>query len=187
MSADKNIIEGCIAGKRNAQRQLFNKYSPAMLGVCLRYCKNLGDAEDVLQEGFIKVFGNLKSYRGTGTLGAWIKRIMINTALTQIKKKVNFSTLTDELTEDAYLIGVSEEEVEYMPVDPEILIRMIQDMPEGYRTVLNLYVFEEYSHKEIAGMLNISENTSKTQLLKARKHLRSRLEHTGKKRLKTIL
>ncbi|MBM3435359.1 MAG: sigma-70 family RNA polymerase sigma factor [Bacteroidetes bacterium] len=187
MTADKNIIEGCIAGKRNAQHQLYNRYSPAMLGVCLRYCRNLEDAEDVLQEGFIKVFGYINSYRGEGTLGAWIKRIMINTALTHIKRNLNFKVNTEELTESNHPEEFLEEEFEYQRVSPEVLIKLIQEMPEGYRTVLNLYVFEEYSHKEIAGILSISESTSKTQLFKARKFLRSRLESADKKSLKTIL
>jgi RNA polymerase sigma-70 factor (ECF subfamily) len=187
MTVEKNIIEGCIAGKRKAQHQLYNQYSAAMLGVCLRYCRNLEDAEDVVQEGFIKVFVSIKSYRGEGSLGSWIKRIMINTALTHIKKNLNFKLMSDELTEVEEKVETASEEVEYQPVSPEVLIRLIQEMPEGYRTVLNLYVFEEFSHKEIAGILSISENTSKTQLFKARQFLRNRLENAGKKSLKTIL
>jgi RNA polymerase sigma-70 factor (ECF subfamily) len=187
MTVDKNIIEGCIAGKRSAQHQLYNKYSPGMLGVCLRYCRTLEDAEDVLQDGFIKVFKSIKSYRGEGTLGSWIKRIMINTALSQVKKNLNFTFEKAGLTEINEPQDQTEEEIEFHPVSPEVLIKFIQEMPAGYRTVLNLYVFEEYSHKEIAGLLNISENTSKTQLFKARKFLRNKLEPAGKKSLKPIL
>lgn len=187
MTVDKNIIEGCIAGKRNAQHQLYNKYSPGMLGVCLRYCRTLEDAEDVLQDGFIKVFKSMKSYRGEGSLGSWIKSIMINTALTQIKKNLNFTFERGGLTEIDDLEDQIQDEIEYQQVSPEVLIKFIQEMPAGYRTVLNLYVFEEYSHKEIAAFLNISENTSKTQLFKARRFLRNKLEVTVTKTLKPTL
>ena len=172
MNVDRKIIEDCIAGKRRAQNKLYNSLSGVMLGLCMRYSKNLAEAEDILQEGFIKVFTHIKKIKDYSALEGWIRRIMINTAITYIKKnKVYFEALNEtEIPEQD-----AEDDVFY-PVDPEILLEIIQQLPEGYRMVLNLYVFEGYSHKEIAELLSISENTSKTQLFKARRNIRTTLE-----------
>lgn len=183
MTVDQKIIEGCIAGKRNAQSQLYEKFSRGMLGVCLRYCSNLEDAEDVLQEGFIKVFRSIHTFRGESYIGAWIKRIMINTAISY-NKKIMSSGLTKADMPDADFLGEQEsEEIIIHSVDPEKLLAYIQELPEGYRTVLNLYVFEGYTHKEIGESLGISENTSKTQLFKARAYLRNKLEPAPEKKI----
>ncbi len=172
MTVDHKIIEDCKSGKRRAQSILYNMYAGVMLGICLRYSRNLNEAEDIMQEGFIKVFRYIGNLKDPDALKAWIKRIMINTAITHSKKnKIHF----DELNEDT-ISEIEQEDESYSPVDPEVLIGLIQKLPEGYRMVLNLYVFENYSHKEIANMLNISENTSKSQLFKARKSIRSSLE-----------
>jgi RNA polymerase sigma-70 factor (ECF subfamily) len=177
MTADQRIIEGCIAGKRKAQSQLYEKYSPDMLGVCLRYCRNLEDAEDVLQESFIKVFRSLHTFRGDSTIGAWIKRIMINTAITHNKKIDRHGADNINMLESGCpdIPDNDEDSAKYMLIEPEILLKYVQELPQGYRTVLNLFVFEGYSHKEISGMLEISESTSKTQLFKARNYLKNRL------------
>ena len=177
MTADQRIIEGCIAGKRRAQSQLYEKYSPGMLGVCLRYCRNFEDAEDVLQEGFIKVFHNLHTFRSESTIGAWIKRIMINTAITHNKKLAGHGADNLNILESGSIDipDNDEDPATYMQIEPEILLKYVQELPHGYRTVLNLFIFEGYSHKEISGMLNISESTSKTQLFKARIYLKNRL------------
>lgn len=183
MTVDQKIIEGCIAGKRSAQSQLYEKFSRGMLGVCLRYCRNLEDAEDVLQEGFIKVFRSIHTFRGESFIGAWIKRIMINTAISY-NKKIMSSGLTKTDMPDADFLGEQEtEEIIIHSVEPEKLLAYIQELPEGYRTVLNLYVFEGYTHKEIGDSLGISENTSKTQLFKARAYLRNRLEPAPEKKI----
>jgi len=178
MSVDEKIIEGCISGKRRAQNQLYQKYSPGMLGVCLRYSNNLAEAEDILQEGFIKVFKNIKNFRKEGSFEGWIRRIIINSAITYISKnKITFKEIDEdkmELTEE------TETNESYIPVDPEVLLKLIQNMPEGYRMVINLYVFEGYRHKEISEILNISESTSKSQLSKARKYLKNELEKQNK-------
>ncbi|MEZ5199075.1 MAG: sigma-70 family RNA polymerase sigma factor [Bacteroidales bacterium] len=178
MSVDDKIIEGCISGKRRAQNQLYQKFSPGMLGVCLRYGKNLAEAEDILQEGFIKVFKNIKNFRKEGSFEGWIRRIMINSAITHINKnKISFK----EIDEDKMEIPEEAETNEtYAPVDKEVLLSLIQNMPEGYRVVMNLYIFEGYSHKEISEMLEITESTSKSQLFKARKYLKNKLEAQNK-------
>lgn len=185
MSVEEKIVEGCIAGKRKAQSQLYQKFSSGMLGICLRYCRNPEDAEDVLQEGFIKVFRSIQSFRGEGSIGGWIKRIMINTAITHNKKYITFQHAQVELDDTMEIEEQENEEMVFQPVDPEKLLRYIQELPEGYRTVLNLYVFEGYTHKEIAESLSISENTSKTQLFKARKFLRNKLETVSNKKILT--
>jgi len=172
MIVDHKIIEDCKAGKRRAQNRLYQKYAGVMLGVCLRYSKNLVEAEDVLQEGFIKVFSNISKLKDSGAIKAWIRRIMINTAITQCnKKKIYFEEINDDMISEA-----DQDENTFFPVDPEVLMDIIQNLPEGYRMVLNLYIFEGFSHKEIANALNITESTSKSQLFKARKSIKKTLE-----------
>jgi RNA polymerase sigma-70 factor, ECF subfamily len=181
MTVDQQIVEGCIAGKRRAQNELYNKFSAGMFGICLRYCRNLEDAEDVLQEGFIKVFRSIQTFRGESSIGSWIKRIMINTAISHNKKLISSGAgMNDILDTDDYMEPESDEIIP-QPIEPEKLLNYIQELPNGYRTVLNLYVFEGYNHQEIAAALNISESTSKTQLFKARKYLRNKLAPVFKK------
>ncbi len=176
MIIDDSIIEGCIAGKRSAQNALYRKFSAMMLSVCMRYAQNRDEAEDILQEAFIKIFQNIATFRGEGSFEGWMKRIMINHALNHYRKnrKIPFYQDIDEINEQE-ILGKEEIQGHHEPVSAEILLSLIQLLPQGYRMVFNLYVFEEYSHKEIAKELNISENTSKTQLLKARRMLRRKL------------
>lgn len=178
MSVDDKIIEGCISGKRRAQNQLYQKYASGMLGVCLRFSRDLPEAEDILQEGFIKVFMNIKSFRKEGSFEGWIRRIIVNSAITYInKKKIIFKEIDEEKMEHPDERETSES---YSPVDKDVLLNLIQKMPEGYKMVMNLYVFEGYSHKEISSVLNISESTSKSQLSKARKYLKNKLAEINK-------
>jgi RNA polymerase sigma factor (sigma-70 family) len=176
MIIDDSIIEGCIAGKRSAQNALYRKFSAMMLSVCMRYAQNRDEAEDILQEAFIKIFQNIASFRGEGSFEGWMKRIMINHALNHYRKnkKTPFTQDINEINEQD-IIGKEEIQGHHEPVSADILLSLIQLLPQGYRMVFNLYVFEEYSHKEIAKELNISESTSKTQLLKARRMLRRKL------------
>ena len=170
------IIEGCIAGKRTEQCLLYKKFAPTMMGVCLRYSQNREEAEDILQEGFLKVFQNLRTFRKEGSLEGWIKRIMINHALNQFRKNRRNPFLEDiEEINETEILDHDESSRAIDPVPEETLISLIQSLPQGYRVVFNLYVMEENSHKEIAEALNISENTSKTQLMKARRLLRKKL------------
>jgi RNA polymerase sigma-70 factor, ECF subfamily len=181
MNSDEQIIRGCIDGKRKAYSQLFQNYAPVMLGVCMRYCKNRIDAEDVMQDGFIKVFSQIHKFRREGSFEGWIKRIMINSAIDNYQ-----SNLKHAFHEDVSDIVHSQELAENPDKDDDLpdelkiphqkLMEMIQELPDGYRVVFNLYAIENINHKEIASLLGISENTSKSQLLKARKALRKKIE-----------
>jgi RNA polymerase sigma factor (sigma-70 family) len=179
---EEAILEGCIAGKRHSQKQLYDRYAAEMLSVCRRYARSRDEAEDLLQEGFVKVFSNIRSFRGEGSLAGWIKRIMINLAINQTKKNKRVPYMED--IEEIHETEIVPEEVPAeLPVDGNTMMEWIHSLPEGYRMVFNLYVFEEMSHKAIGEMLEISENTSKTQLLKARRWLQKKVnEYAVKKR-----
>ena len=173
---DASLVKRCIDGDQRAQRMLFEKFAPKMLGVCMRYAKNTEQAEDVLQEGFIKVFTKLNNYQGKGSLEGWVRRVMVNTSLDQIRKNVKFQdnvAMDDvryKLELNSYIVeGLQEED----------LLKLINDMPDGYKIVFNMFAIEGYSHKEIAKELNISENTSKSQYSRARAYLKTKLEEYG--------
>jgi len=177
MVIDEQIVKDCIAGKRQAQKMLFDTFAPLMFGVCMRYCRDRDEAEDILQEAFIKVFQNIHTFRGEGSLAGWIKRVIVNHAINYVNKK-------NKLARHEKIEDIRESEILEMdgPVEfpdelnPALLLKFIQELPEGYRTVFNLHIFEDYGHKEIAEILGISENTSKTQLFKARRWLKSKIE-----------
>ncbi len=167
-----NVIEQCIAGRRSSQELLYNFYAPKMFGICLRYAKDYHAAEDILQEGFIKVFNHLDRFRGEGSFEGWIKRVFVNTAIEHYRKASNQQSIT-ELSDDANrAVG----EVASSFLAKEDLLHLVQQLPLGYRTVFNLYAIEGYSHKEIAKMLQISEGTSKSQLARARNTLQKMLK-----------
>lgn len=177
MIVDESILEGCIAGKREAQYELYKKFASSMLALCFRYARNRDEAEDLLQEGFLKVFQKISSFRREGSFEGWMKRIMINNALNELKKSRRNPFLEDiELINETQILDPEEPDGHLDPVPANVLMEMIQTLPEGYRIVFSLYVVENYSHREIAGELNISENTSKTQLLKARRVLKNKLK-----------
>jgi RNA polymerase sigma factor (sigma-70 family) len=173
MEVDRNILEGCIKGRSSAQQQLFDSYSRLMLGICARYAANTEDAEDVMQEGFVKIFLNIKEFKGDGSLVAWMRRIMINTAITHYHKmrKHRYHDDLEEVRETKF------ENNDWSEADftREELFGVIQRMPEGYRMVFNLYAVEGYKHREIAEIMDIDENTSKSQYSRARKWLQDRL------------
>lgn len=175
--AEQKIIEGCIKGRRSAQNKLYSKYAPTLLGICMRYARNKSEAEDILQEGFIKIFSNISGFRGEGSFEGWLKRIIVNTAITHNKKSLKFDHHLDIDTTDESTIIQEEvtEELPQMKIPQAVLMQLIQKLPDGYRTVFNLYVFEQYSHQEIADVLGISVNTSKSQLMKARRYLIARI------------
>lgn len=152
-----------------------------MLGVCMRYCKNRIDAEDVMQDGFIKVFSQIRKFRSEGSFEGWIKRIMINAAIDnyQANLKHSFHEDVSEIAESndlSDLQGEDDDLPDEMNIPHKKLMEMVQELPDGYRMVFNLFAIENYNHKEIGALLGISENTSKTQLLKARKALRKKIE-----------
>lgn len=181
MVPDEQIIQGCMTGKRKAFSLLYKKYASTMLGICMRYCNNRIDAEDVMQDGFMKVFSQVHKFRHEGSFEGWIKRIMIHAAIDNYQSNLRLSFIQDSgnVLENAEAADVYEEDdelPEVLNISREKLMRMIQELPDGYRMVFNLYAIEGYSHKDIAAMLGITESTSKTQLLKARKVLRKKIE-----------
>jgi RNA polymerase sigma factor (sigma-70 family) len=179
MIPDQQIIEGCLAGKRKSFSLLYKKYASVMLGVCMRYCKNRGDAEDVMQDGFLKVFSQIHKFRHEGSFEGWIKRIMINAAIDNYQSNLRLSFIQESgnLAQIQEPVDNAEDDLPAeMNIPKEKLMAMIQELPDGYRMVFNLYAIEGFGHKDIASMLGISESTSKTQLLKARKVLRRKIE-----------
>ena len=187
MIVEDSILDGCFAGKRSAQSLLYKKFAATMLGVCMRYSSNRDEAEDIVQEGFIKIFQRITSFRREGSFEGWMKRIMINQALNHYRKnrKLPYHSVIEEIDETEILDMEEPEPLD--PIPAETLLTMIQKLPEGYRMVFNLYVFEEYSHKEIAESLNVSESTSKTQLLKARRLLRKKILELKQTKKSTII
>ncbi len=169
---DKELVKNCMEGKREAQKLLFERYAGKMLTVCKRYFDNTEEAEDALQEGFIKVFEKLHQWQASGPLGGWIRTVMVNTALTHLRSSKKWKDSTDiEAAGD-----ISSTEMDALgSMSADELLQLIASMPVGYRTVFNLFAIEGYAHKEIAEMLNISENTSKTQYLKSKDWLKKNL------------
>ena len=167
---EQELITACRNGDRHAQKLLYNRYSPKMYGVCMRYCKNKEDAEDVLVEGFFKVFTKLHQFKGSGSFEGWIRRIMVTESLMFLRKRHNFR-LTVEIS-NVKIQASNNVEHELMAQD---ILALLDKLPTGYRTVFNLYVLEGYKHREIAEILGISINTSKSQLILAKKRLQDLL------------
>ena len=167
MYTDTDLIEGCIRGDRRFQQELYSRFAPKMYGVCLRYAGNAEEAEDILQEGFIKVFRKISSYRGEGSFEGWIRRIFVNTAIEHFRKKTYLQPITEyeEATIEGKYLSVLDNLAE------KDIIRLVQQLSPGYRTVFNMYVIEGYTHKQIADQLGISEGTSKSQLSRAKQIL----------------
>lgn len=169
---DQELANGCAAGRRDAQELLWKQYSRKMMTVCLRYCDSREEAEDVLQEGFIKVFEKINQWQGTGPLGGWIRTIMVNTSLTYLRSRNKWRHTTDIDT----VQNIDAEEISAISMmNEESLLKLIETMPSGYKTVFNLFAIEGFAHKEIADTMGISENTSKTQFLKAKNWLKKHL------------
>lgn len=170
--SEDEIIKGCIVGERKAQQTLYSRYSPKMFAICLRYAKDYHSAEDILQEGFIKVFKYIGNFRREGSFEGWLRRIFVNTAIEHLRKAVNMYSIVD--SEDKP-IDIVDESI-FDRLDEQDLLDMVQSLSPGYRTVFNLYVVEGYSHKEIGKLLSISEGTSKSQLARARQLLQKKVQ-----------
>ncbi len=170
---EHTLINDCLKGNPVAQRKLFELFAPKMLGVCMRYMKSQDEAEDVLQDGFIKVFNKLEAFEKNGSLEGWVRRIMVNTALDQLRKNVKFANSYD-ISEQEYRLENTDYTFENLVADD--LMKLVNEMPEGYKMVFNMFAIEGYGHKEIGELLNISENTSKSQYSRARAYLREQLE-----------
>jgi RNA polymerase sigma factor (sigma-70 family) len=170
---DVELVNECKKGNPKAQKALFDKFTPKMFVVCLRYLKQTDQAEDALQDGMIKVFSKIAEFKNEGALEGWIRRIIVNTCLDQIRKNLKFQTDVS-LCDIEYKLEYKEFTIENMMA--EDLMKIIQAMPQGYKVVFNLFAIEGYSHQEIAAALAISESTSKSQYLRARAYLRDRIE-----------
>ncbi|MFL5762316.1 MAG: RNA polymerase sigma factor [Bacteroidia bacterium] len=180
MISEAELIEGCKANKRDLQKALYQRYAAKMFSVCLRYTKNREEAEDVLQDAFVKVFTRIDQYSGSGAFEGWIRRIMVNTALEALRsKRIDYSSKEIET--------VADDEA----VDPEALTRIamqdlmqhIRGLPAGCQVVFNLYVIEGYNHREIAEMLNVTAGTSKSQLARARNLLQEKLKNVYEQKI----
>lgn len=174
---ESDLIDGCIRGDKKMQRGLYDRFAAKMYGVCLRYAGNTNDADDILQEGFIKVYNNLHKFRREGSFEGWVRRIFINTCIEHFRKKVkqyNISEVHENTVED--------EDISALDVlAAKDLVKIVNELSPGYKTVFNLFVVEGYSHKEIADMLGISEGTSKSQLARAKGTLKKMLATKFKK------
>ncbi|HLR37540.1 MAG TPA: RNA polymerase sigma factor [Chitinophagaceae bacterium] len=161
------LVEKCCRGNAKAQKCLYDRFSPKMMGVCLRYAQNKADAEDILQEGFIRVFTSLNQFQFKGSLEGWIRRIMVNTSINFLKKN---KKIKEQLNvEDVFPKAIDKTDMNLRTQD---IMSMLNQLPEGYKTVINLYAIEGYAHKEIGEMLNISEGTSRSQYSRGKKMLR---------------
>lgn len=175
----KELISGCIKNDRRSQEELFKLFYGKMLGVCMRYARDRDTAEEMLQEGFIKIFDKLEAFDYKGSFEGWMRRIIANTAIDNIRKTKKSPMLTDN--DDDFKLGgsdamVEREELEFVELKAEIALEAISELSPAYRAVFNLYVMEEYTHKEIAEILGISEGTSKSNLSKAKLNLQKTLK-----------
>ena len=179
----KSMIEGCLRGDRKYQFKLYERYYGRMMGVCMRYATDRDEADDLVQQGFIKLFNNLKRYEFKGSFDGWIRRMFVNTAIDHIRRKKRNPLL---LGEDAHLdlFNKEKEQDQFDKVeelDTNIVMQAIEKLTPAYKAVFNLYVIEDYSHKEIADMLEISVGTSKSNLSKAKQNLRKYLQEAYNK------
>ncbi|MCX7551380.1 RNA polymerase sigma factor [Xanthomarina sp. F2636L] len=166
----KQLIQKCSNNDTKAQAELYQLFSGKLFSVCLKYCKNYAEAEDNLQDAFVIIFNKISQYKHKGSFEGWLKRITINTALQRYRNQSVFEIIDDTNIEDV------EVTVEDDDVSIEFLLQIIQELPDRYRLVFNLYVLDGYSHKDIADMLEISTGTSKSNLARARKILKDKIE-----------
>jgi len=173
MNATKLNTEMLLKNNSKSNELLYKYFAPKMYGICLRFAGNQMEADDIMQEGFIKVFTQLKNFRNEGSFEGWIRRTFINTAINYYRKNLRFSKFQNV---DDLEVTLNNEEDIYDSLSKEELINLVQELPNGYRTVFNLNVIEGYTHKEIGEMLNISDNTSKSQLTRARGILQKKVK-----------
>jgi RNA polymerase sigma-70 factor (ECF subfamily) len=173
IDVQKEMIDGCVKGLKKAQDQLYKRYASLLFGICLRYTKNRMEAQDVLQEVFVKIYGHIHTYHHDGSFEGWLRRIAVNTSITNYRKNLKHAYQEDV---ESGVIGKDEptaiEDLEYTA---EEMLSCIEKLPTGYKTVFNLYVIEGFLHKEIADMLGVDVNTSKSQLSRAKIYLQKEL------------
>ncbi|PLX01008.1 MAG: hypothetical protein C0594_14810 [Marinilabiliales bacterium] len=170
MDNEKKLVMACIRKEAGSLDALYHMFSSRMFGICLRYAGNRMEAEDLLHDGFIKVLGNLKKFRFEGSFDGWMRRLMVNTAINNYRKK-SIRVEQDLDSKETAEIPLESKQDALSELSAGELMELVQNLPEGYRMVFNLYVIEGYKHQEIAQMLDVTESTSKTQLAKARKQL----------------
>lgn len=176
------IIAGCKEQKREAQKLLYEKYARKMYSICLRYSSDADAAQDLLQDGFMKVFAHIGSFQEKGSFEGWLKRIFINLALENLRKKKSIFHSSDDIQNLPEMVDESTEDEDMYRITENELLKMVQDLPRGYSTVFNLYAIEDYSHKEIADMMGISEGTSRSQYVRARQILQEKIKQYIKDR-----
>jgi RNA polymerase sigma factor (sigma-70 family) len=169
---ETDLIKGCLSGDSRMQEELYNRFASKMYAVCLRYSNNSEDAQDLLQEGFIKIFKNLDKFRAEGSFEGWIRRVFVNTSIEHYRRKVNLVSTSER--EDVMVVDSSWNALDKL--GEKDIIALVQDLSPGYRTVFNMYAIEGYSHKEIGNMLGISEGTSKSQLARAKGILQKKVQ-----------
>lgn len=173
MSELEEIIDGCVKGKKDAQDRLYKKFSGLIYGICLRYTKNKMEAQDVMQDVFVKIYNNIHTYHHDGSFEGWLRRIAVNTSITNYRKNQKHAYQED--INDVLRIKDEPVPVEDLEFTAEEMMNCIQKLPHGYKTVFSMYVIEGFMHKEIADMLGIDINTSKSQLSRAKAHLQREL------------
>ena len=172
MDSDQLLVNGCVAGDRTSQFRLYQKYAPKMMGICLRYAKNKLDAEEILQEGFLRTFKYIHQFIASGSLEGWIRKIIVNCSLSRFKQDINLPDT--EFLEETKIQVIADVDIEEN-LKRKFLIHLIQQLPPSCRMVFNLFVFEGYKHREIAQILQISEGTSKSNLFDAKTILKKSL------------
>ena len=174
----KKLIEKCAKNDRKAQAEVYQIYSGKLYGICLKYSRNREEAQDNLQDGFITIFDKISSYNHKGSFEGWMKRVVVNTALQKYRQKSLLSIVTEEIPEEIVV------EVDEEIVSMDYLLDIIQQLPDRYRMVFNLYILDGYSHKEIAEELKVSDSTSKSNLSRARVILKEKIEESFQKKTK---
>ena len=168
------LIAACKRGESWAYKHLYEMYAPAMMGLCVRYVNDRETAQDILQDGFVKIFSKIDSYSGTGAFGGWMRRIFVTTALEYLRNK---NILKESISIDRFDGDVEDVSTETLEtLSAEDLQKCISELPNGYRTVFNLYAVEGYTHAEIAEMLNINKSTSHSQFMRARNMLQKKIQ-----------
>jgi RNA polymerase sigma factor (sigma-70 family) len=178
MMSDQQIIEGCARHERKAQRELYEKYSRLLLGVCLRYAGDKAEAEDILQDSFLKIFFKIKDFSGTGSFTGWLRKVVVNTAITHYHLNLKYRYHIEIEEYVSVETGVAGFEEDFFTADELFIV--LNELPKGYRMIFNLYAIEGYKHKEIAELMGIDTNTSKSQYSRAKAVIRDKLEHLRK-------
>lgn len=177
MYTDEDLIKGCIRKERGAQKALYERYADRLLGICARYAADTAEAEDILQEGFVRIFIHIRDFSAKGSLFNWMRKVMINTAITMYHKTLRHR-YHQEI--EAVQTPARDEMPGSSDFTHEELLAVIRSLPEGYRIIFNLYAIEGFKHREIAEMLGIDVNTSKSQYSRARRVIRKKLENISR-------